>query len=119
MACPKMPTNPTVDDLSDAIECLQKEIADLEPAINNATSAANKFGGSIGESNNLLGDMKKKFVGINKASLEFVRSTGNQYKLAVKNLKGLLLWYLGLGVRWVMLVRFMISLQIFQVGLEF
>jgi hypothetical protein len=82
MACPKMPTNPTVDDLSDAIECLQKEIADLEPAINNATSAANKFGGSIGESNNLLGDMKKKFVGINKASLEFVRSTGNQYKLA-------------------------------------
>ena len=82
MACPKMPTNPTVDELAVAIECLQKEIADLEPAINNATSAANKFGGSIGDSNNLLGDMKKKFVGINKASLDFVRSTSNQYKLA-------------------------------------
>jgi len=84
MACKKMPNNPTVNDLADAIECLQKEIADLEPAINKATSAANNFGGKIGDTNNLLGDMRKKFVGINAASLEFVRSTSQQYQLAEK-----------------------------------
>tara|TARA_R110002020_G_scaffold221721_1_gene429856 strand:- start:81 stop:2141 length:2061 start_codon:yes stop_codon:yes gene_type:complete len=82
MACKPMPPNPDIDDLAKAIECLQQEIAGLEGSINNATSAAERFSGQIGVSNDLLGDMRKKFVGINKANLEFVRSTGQQYKLA-------------------------------------